>query len=173
MFPPTRVHIQAVQNCKECNFFLLPVNRDDCLTIKTCSLLWINNYHIANKSSLNENDRNFLRTALFWSITQRGVAIGKARIATTCWIRARKIAVLICFAAEASNIAKVFCVEYMHSGTQNIKLGWGKFSKYTFAPDGVLCIFIISGAKFLLKNWKDLSYFLPALYAMMFHAFSD
>jgi hypothetical protein len=55
------------------------------------------------------------------------VVIGKIRTATACWVTAQKIAVLICFAAEASNKAKVYCVDHMHSATQNIKLGWGKF----------------------------------------------
>jgi len=57
------------------------------------------------------------------------VAVGKVRVAATCWIIAQKNAILIYFVAEASNKARVFCVEYMHNGTQNITLGWGKFFK--------------------------------------------
>jgi hypothetical protein len=63
------------------------------------------------------------------------VAIGKVRITTTWWIMAQENAALIYFAAETSNKARVFCFEYTHNGTQNIKLGWGKFSNYTVALD--------------------------------------
>jgi hypothetical protein len=94
------------------------------------------------------------------------VAIGKVRITTSCWIKAQKSAVLIYFVAEASNNARVLCVEYKQNGTQNIKLGWGKFSNYTIAPDGDLCVFsLFLVQKFFSKAVKGLSYFLPALYA--------